>query len=80
MKSINSKKARKEIGDLVENLAMYSRWVADLDDKNHKYFRVCQCNCIVDLQDIYGIPSIHYEWSKEILANPSWTEATYTKE
>jgi hypothetical protein len=79
MKSINSKKARKEIGDLVTDLATYSRWLGDLDDKNYRYFRKCQAECIVELKEAYGIPSIHYESDKELLSDPFWAEATYTK-
>jgi len=82
MKNINSKKARKEIGRLINDLAMYSEWTnakATIGE-NFRYWWVRKCECIVELQEVYGIPSILYNDSKETLADPDWAEATYTKE
>ena len=81
MKSINSKKARKEIGDLICDLQMYSEWTsteARDSNPNYRYHYKHRCECIVELQEVYGIPSIYYENSKKALADPFWSEATHT--
>ena len=65
MKNLNSKKAREELGDLINSYKSYCEWTTDTGSTNWKYFWLLRALCIVEMQDVYGIPSIHYEQAVE---------------
>tara|TARA_R110001606_G_scaffold283135_1_gene431671 strand:- start:1513 stop:1794 length:282 start_codon:yes stop_codon:yes gene_type:complete len=76
MKNINSKKARLAIGDLISNLAFTSKATesSDNDTTETLYWMLRTAKNIVKLNDVYGIPSIHYESSLEVINNSTFTD------
>jgi|TARA_R110001606_G_scaffold388518_2_gene553888 hypothetical protein len=75
MKNINSKKARLEIATLINDLAFSEKATASSDNDTTEtlYWMLISAQKIVKLNDVYGIPSIHYEDSLEVINNPTFT-------
>lgn len=75
MKNINSKKARLEIATLINDLAFSEKATesSDNDTTETLYWMLISAQKIVKLNDVYGIPSIHYEDSLEVINNSTFT-------
>jgi hypothetical protein len=75
MKNINSKKARLEIATLINDLAFSEKATASSDNDTTEtlYWMLISAQKIVKLNDVYGIPSIHYESSLEVINNSTFT-------
>ena len=71
MKNINSKKARAELGTLINDLAFNTEASADVtnDGTESLYWQLKSAQTIIKLHDVYGIPNIHYKSSLWVAKN-----------